>query len=119
MTPLERLSTLQSSFPGFAQFWERDDNYHRDGNEWSQHGLWACFSEFVARGHVDLTAEPIRELFRAIEEIVSSDPQDADSEANAICTCFLENIAGTTIGDEVRKLMGPGSRNYLDHWSHS
>lgn len=116
MTRQEYLVVLLHEFPEFGSFWNAEDNDHREGEAWTEHGLWSCFAEFLYDGHVVLTGARFERLFAKIERVVARDPNDEDVMANAMCTCFLENLAKTPAGSELREYMGPKSRRYFDAW---
>jgi len=80
------------------------------------HGLFAEFSHFYREGGVDVSSPVTAELFGVVEAVVAADPADNDVLANAICTCLLENLSSTQIGEASRPLMGPTSRAYFDRW---
>ncbi|ARO14239.1 hypothetical protein BVG79_00887 [Ketogulonicigenium robustum] len=56
------------------------------------------------------------ELFRVIEETVAADADDNNPVANALRTCFLEDISSSEVGEASKSLMGPSSRAYFDFW---
>ncbi len=106
---------LVSLFPGFQSQWDAPGNLHREGNSFTPHGLCAEFSSFY-RAQKELSQEASANLFIAIEQVVSADPNDQDPVANALCTCFLENIAKTEAGEASIPFMGSVSATYFEFW---
>lgn len=103
-------------FPAFAAVWDSDRNLHRDVNQWTVHGLCVAFSAFFAEQWSETSALVLSDLFNRIETVVAADPDDQDPVANALCTCFLENIAQTDAGSASAPFMGPASRRSFDRW---
>ena len=107
---------LVSLFPAFQSQWDAPDNFHRDGEDFTPHGLCSEFSSFFVAEGLPVDETTARQLFTAIEPIVASDPNDKNPVANALCTCFLENIASTNVGEASIRFMGPASRKYFEFW---
>ncbi len=120
MSPAQLLEFLVELFPEFRARWDdEDNNMNRNGDDFTAHGICAEFSHFyIEKG---FTAEPtiIGKLFQKIEELVASDPEDRDPVANAVCTCFLENIAQLEAGERSLAVMGPVSRKFFQYWHGS
>lgn len=115
MTTDELRAQLEQLFPAFSTSFARSLFKGQDGS-FTPHGLCAEFSRFYREHVADLGVAEKVELFRVVEAIVASDPHDSNPLANALCTCFLENIADTEAGEISWPLMGPTSRAYFDPW---
>jgi hypothetical protein len=111
------LSRLQALYPDFIAWWSSDQNYNRDGDDFSTHGLCAEFSSFLIERSLPLEQLALESLFAFVEQQVSVDPHDQSEIANALCTCFLENIAQTEVGNCCRAFMGKSSQAYFDQWN--
>ena len=110
------LSLFVQHFPEFQARWDSPANLHREGPSFTAHGLCAEFSTHF----IECTSpqsEAVASFFATIEEIIAKDPLDEDLTANALCTCFLENIAQTIAGRESIQYMGPASKKYFDSWN--
>lgn len=108
---LELLCTL---FPAFRSYWLADNNYFRNVDDYTSHGICACFSHFYSAFLGQSDDADISRLFASIESVIADDKEDVDATANAVATCFLENIAGTVSGERAKKFMGEASRRYFD-----
>ncbi len=117
MSPVQLLNFLIELFPEFRAQWDDEhNNMHRNGDDFTAHGVCAEFSSFyIAKG---LTASPtnLGSLFQQIEKLVTNDPEDLDPVANAVCTCFIENIADLDVGEKSIPFMGLNSRRFFSHW---
>lgn len=116
MTKLESLSFLINLFPHFQAHWYAKDNYYREGDNFSEHGLWAAFSNFFRENIDGFSDQSLKELFSEIEAVVSVDPNDINPMANAMCTCFLENISSTKAGSRSLNYMGKASKEFFNYW---
>lgn len=117
MSPSELLNFLVDLFPPFRKQWDDEhNNMNRTGDDFTAHGVCAEFSSFyIAHG---LAADPstLDRLFKKLEALVVGDPDDKDPAANAVCTCFLENIAQLPAGEKSIRYMGPETRKFFAHW---
>jgi hypothetical protein len=117
MTKAQLLELLIELFPRFRAQWDdEENNLSRQGDDFTAHGICAEFSSFFIKQGFSAGPLTIGKLFNKIEELVANDPEDHDPVANALCTCFLENIAQTEAGEKSLVLMGPASRKYFEHW---
>jgi hypothetical protein len=116
MNKTELLDKLQYLYPSFTEWWNSKENYNLDGDDFSIHGLCAEFSSFFIERSLPLERHAVEVLFGFVEQQVAADPHDKSEIANALYTCFLENIAQTTIGQCCRPFMGKNSRAYFDQW---
>lgn len=114
-TTKELRELFERFFPAFSAALI-DSYYMADDGSFTPHGICAEFSDFYRQNSVDLASSDKADLFRTIEGIVASDSDDRNPLANALCTCFLENISCTEAGEASRQLMGPASRAYFDYW---
>ena len=106
---------LVGLFPGFAAELE-DSLYRMDDGHMTEHGVFSEFKDYYIDHQIDYSSPEVEELFRIAELSLSSDPGDAHSMANAVCTCFLESIACTDAGDASHAMMGPASLKFFDYW---
>jgi hypothetical protein len=114
MTSADFRQWLEERFPGFTGSLA-DSVFVRADGSFTLHGLCSEFSSFYEH-HVDIRSPEVAELFRLVETTVAADPNDSDEFANALCTCFLENISSTNAGEASLSLMGPASRAFFDAW---
>lgn len=112
----ELLSFFTRVYPQFGQYWNSDDNLCRDGDDFTAHGVCSAFSSYFQEHALPLNNPAVGSLYATIEHIVAGDPSDNDSVANALCTCFLENIAQTRAGEASIQYMGAVSRKVFDSW---
>ena len=113
----EQLVTLfENHYPNFRERWKSDGNVHRDGDAYTAHGVCAEFADFFIEHALRMEPERAEALFRIIESHIANDPTDKDVTANALCTCFLENIAQTEAGEAFKGSMRPVSRKYFEVW---
>lgn len=114
----ELLELLCRLFPPFRPYWEADDNCFRDADDFTVHGIYACFSHYFSAAYDEHNVAALSQLFASIESAIICDHKNCDGSANAATTCFLENIAGTTPGERARIFMGAESRRYFDSWNN-
>ena len=111
MTRDDLLALLESLFHNFASRWKDPDNlWKEEDGSFTPHGLCSEFSGWFVDHHAEESQAAIAHLFASVESVVAADPGDLDPVANALCTCFLENIARTAAGDRNAAFMGPTSR---------
>jgi hypothetical protein len=108
---------LVSVFPDFERRWESGDNCSKEGDGYTVHGVCVEFTHYYRQSHKALTNSQKKSLFDFIEECIANDPNDKDQLANALCTCFLENIAGEEPGEASAAFMGKASRTYYAQWN--
>lgn len=107
---------LVELYPAFRSQWESAVNLNREGQAFTPHGLCSEFSSFFVEQSLPLNELAAASLFREVEHLVASDPSDKDPVSNALCTCFLENIAQTPVGQASVPFMGPASLRYFEFW---
>jgi hypothetical protein len=113
----ELLEFLVDLFPAFRRQWDdEENNMNRNGDDFTAHGVCAEFSSFYVLHCAAADPAIVSRLFAKIEELVVGDPTDQDPVANAICTCFLENIAQLPAGEMSVRFMGPETRTFFAHW---
>jgi hypothetical protein len=115
MTTDDLHARLEYLFPAFNATLINSVFIEDDGR-FTPHGLCAEFSHFYCEHVAEFGSAEKAELFHIVETLVASDPDDQNPLANALCTCFLENISCTEAGEASQPLMGPVSRAYFDHW---
>jgi hypothetical protein len=117
MSPVQLLDLLTGLFPEFRDVWDdEDNNFYRTGDDFTAHGFCAEFSHFYIECGATANPGALAKLFQVIEEQIVADPNDQDPVANAVCTCFLENIAQLPAGERSIPFMGPESRKFFAHW---
>ena len=114
----ELLTVFTNLYPKFAAQWASADNLHRSGDTFTAAGVCAEFSSFYQDLALPLDTVAASSLFDHIESIVANDLEDVDAVANALCTCFVENIAHTGVGESSSRFMGPATRKFFD-FGHS
>jgi hypothetical protein len=116
MNANELLNFFISLYPHFSEWWDAENNYSRRGDEFTVHGVCNEFSQFYQEQTLPLEPNITRSLFEKIEQIVAADLKTGDSTANALYTCFLENISHTDVGEASIPYMGIVSRELFDPW---
>jgi hypothetical protein len=114
VTAVELQKFLVQLYPEFGTWWESSD--FRDGREFTPHGVCLEFAHFYSDSGVSLDPRRAWDLFNKVEELVAADPKDNNATANALCTCFLQGIAGTPAGISSAPFMGKATREYFDRW---
>lgn len=131
MTSEDLLQYFIKLAPSFQQQWESEDNYSIDDNgDFSFHDVCTEFSHYYRdqkrfkedtlvekKWHPDMTFSEIKELFNFIEDHLVEDERMTDELDNALCTCFLENIAQTNSGDYSLQFMGEKTKQYFEKWN--
>jgi hypothetical protein len=112
----ELLKFLVELYPQFELYWDAESNLHRDGDEFTAHGLCSEFSSFFQDQALPLNGPVTESLYEMIKKIAAADPDDNDPVANALFTCFLENISYTQAVDMSLPYMGPISRRFFGYW---
>jgi hypothetical protein len=111
---VELCRRLHQFFPAFSEDLARA--YFMMESAFTPHAVCSAFSSFYCSRVTDFTATEVVALFDMIEVIAAADPDDADPIANALLTCFLENISATAAGEASIPLMGPQSRRFFLGW---
>jgi hypothetical protein len=106
---------LEALFPGFGETLG-DSLFARADGSLTAHGLCSELSHFYLARPIDFRSQEVADFFRLVETIVAADPNDAEPLANALCTCFLENISSTEAGEASKPLMGLTTRAFFDPW---
>lgn len=102
-------------FPGFRAA-VGDTQSHPPGPTLTPHRVCSDFTDYYSGSIEAYDTGEVLELFRVIEVIAAADPHDADPVANALLTCFLENISCTDHGHASRVHMGTRSLRFFDGW---
>jgi hypothetical protein len=117
MTPTQLLEFFVALFPAFQRQWnDEENNINRNGDSFTAHGVCAEFSAFFVAHYSAGDRSTVARLFQKVEELIVCDPEDRDPVANAVCTCFLENIAQLPAGENSLPLMGPETLKFFAHW---
>lgn len=115
MTADDFRQRLRQLFPTLEAFLA-SSFFSPDDSPYTPHRLCSEFTTFYLQHVDDYDAPEIIELFRLIEVIVVADPFDRDPLANAVLTCFLENISYTRAGEAGRVHMGSASAAFFAGW---
>lgn len=105
-----------SVFPDFETTWNSEKNCSLDGNSFTAHGVCAEFSHFFIERHKEFSNKQLKILFNTTEDLVV-DLEPRSEIDNAVCTCFLENIAQTEGGEFAKQFMGKRSAKFFDCWN--
>jgi hypothetical protein len=111
---VELCRRLHQLFPAFGE--SLATAYFMMESEFTPHAVCSQFSTFYRNRVTDFAAPEAVALFDMIEVIAAADPDDTDPVANALLTCFLENISATPAGEASIPLMGPRSRRFFLGW---
>jgi hypothetical protein len=118
-TPATVLKDLVRILPGFAPAWESPGNcFLDDDGSFTYHGLFSELGHYVRDNFEEIEEREREELFGFIESCVSNDTQSEDELDNAVCTCFLENVASEPLPPELRKYMGRKSLTFFNEWDN-
>ncbi|WP_415755727.1 hypothetical protein [Pseudomonas leptonychotis] len=107
-------SLLIKIVPEFKRHWELDDIYKEADGTFTPHGVMGSFLEFYQGHYAEFSTLQISTLCIELEEIVSSDLNDTDHRANAICTMFLEILVDTPPGIRIEPFLG---RQCTKYWN--
>lgn len=103
-------------FPEFEIHWEHEDLRKEDNGDYTAHGLMGSFTDFYRDHYLEFEPNQLKGFCDFIEDIVQSDSNDKSDVANAICTCFLENIAGDEEAQKIDPLLGKICKEYYLKW---
>lgn len=109
------LKFFVSLCPEFEKYWDSEGDIYREGDDYTIYGVCSVFSWYYRDNYSEFSHRNLNTLFQKIEEVVS-DENELDA-ANALCTCFLENIAGEEVGRFSREFMGSKSKEFFDYWN--
>ncbi len=107
-------SLLIKIIPGFKKHWEQDDIYKAADGGFTPHDVMGSFLDFYQHNFESLSRLQLSTLCVAFEEIVSSDTDDSNNNANAICTIFLECLVDTSAGNKLAPYLGVRCKRYWD-----
>ena len=106
MSPDALTDCLDGALPGFRRFVESEENLYEQDNV---HGVFVACSDFVRERDVSLSS------WKQVAEVVNGTVKDSDEELdNAVCTCFLENLAETD--HPLRALLRGEALEYWKRW---
>ena len=104
-------------FPDFALMFV--DNYQYPPDETlTSHRACSAFTDYYLTRIPSFSAPEVVELFRVTEFVLATQFWNGDTIANALCTCFLENISCTDQGHAGRPLMGAETLRFFDGWHY-
>lgn len=116
MNETELEAMLISLFPDFEKSWKHEDIQREDDGSFSAHGIMSAFTNFYRQNYTTLDTNLLKIFCRTIETVVASDPRDQSDVANAICTCFLENIAGDKEAKRLVPFLGKACKEFYSNW---
>jgi len=112
----EYVIKLSKFIPEFLEYWEADEGGFNFGDESTIYGVFSDFSTLVIERLENKTLNNNEQLFLFIESVILL----GGDEANAACTCFLENILnqipGTVAPSDFVQYLGPQSREFCRGW---
>jgi hypothetical protein len=104
-------------FPDFIRMFD-DPHYFPPDRALTPHAVCSEFTTYYSKWISDYSASEVVEMLRVTEIILANDRLRTDDIANALCTCFLENISCTDEGHAARPLMGRQTRHFFDGWHY-
>lgn len=116
MTEKDLLDFLISVFPDFETVWNSETNYFLDDDLYTSHGVCAEFSHYFRENYTEFSNKQLEILFNKIEDIIEF-PENRDEIDNALCTCFLENIAQTESGNFAKQFLAKRSKAFFKYWN--
>ncbi len=117
MRPRDLLQQFVKFTPEFQAQWNSDHNLSLDDDgTFTLHGVASEFSYFFKDNYARLSDADFKELFEFIESNLVEPGVEETLLDNALCTCFLENIASEPCGEAAKPWMGRKSRGYFDNW---
>lgn len=119
-TPEQLLERLTTIMPGFQEYWNIEGDLFLDKQgHFSLHGVLAVFSHFIREHHQDISDDQLQKTFDFVEECTLYDANSWAGIANAVYTCFLENLASEgELSRRIRRFMGSNSLKYFDEWDN-
>lgn len=108
---------LLARFPSFIEMFS-DPWYFPPDKVYTPHGVCMEFTDYYRKHISNYDAPEVIELFAMAETVIAADRLKVDDMANALCTCFLENISCTDEGHAGRRHMGPESISFFDGWHY-
>ncbi len=116
MRPRDLLRKLIVIAPDFEPFWKSPGNcFIYEYGSFTLHGVCLWFSEFFREKYETLTQNQLAELFWLVEHSLDDPDEYGLPVANALCTCFLEDISSEPCGQFAKPFTGPISRSFFDH----
>jgi hypothetical protein len=114
--PTEVMEVIIKLAPDFKAYWDKSDNYSREKDgSFSLHGLFSEFGGYIRDAFPHIDKKVRKELFAFIENCAVTDMHSESGVSNAVCTCFLENLAGEgELSEAILSYLGPQSRKYFD-----
>jgi hypothetical protein len=118
-TPKGLLENLVQIAPEFLSVWDNENNLFIDEDgSFSVHGVFTEYSSFIRDNFGLLDENRRKKLFDYIEECVTTDIHSEIGVSNAVCTCFLQNLAGEgTLSNTILNYLGVESKKYFDKWN--
>lgn len=125
MSNEQLLMFFVSLFPEFEKYWNSEGDIYREGDDYTIYSVCSVFSWYFRDNYKEFSHKEMDLLFHKIDEIISDglvfdgilfDEKKLDA-ANALCVCFLENIAGEDVGRFSRDFMGNKSKEFFDKWN--
>lgn len=91
----EYIQHLTEIIPKFESEWESDKYGFNFGDDSTIYSVFSAFSGLVIERLKKDNLQDREKLFEFIESVISK----GGDEANAACTCFLENLLNVTQGE--------------------
>ena len=116
-SPDEMLAALTQMFPDFDHYW-RTEGCFLEESGWSDtpyHSLCGDFSSYIREHILSFDDAKMHQLCDYIEQFVIEDGDEEEID-NAVCTCFLENIGGNPIENQLRPYLKPKSLRFHQGW---
>jgi hypothetical protein len=111
MTPQSLLDRLVTLFPGFGPFWDDPGNcFREDDGTFNFYGVFAELSSFLTE------PEMADDRRAALGELVSGCAEREGDPGNAVCTNFIECVAGTPAGKALRPHLTGAALAYYRLW---
>jgi len=119
MPPEELFKTICEITPDFKNYWGKADNYFRnDEGLGTIHGIFAEYSGFIKTNIRNIEDKDMINLFNFVEKCINEEPNSESGISNAVCTCFLENLAGEgDLSNSILKYLGTKSKDYFKKYN--
>jgi hypothetical protein len=109
------LTQIIAIFPAFEAHWRSPNNLalNEDGS-FTYCGAWMEFGHFFRERYEQLQVHRIAELGAFVSECAESSNEELNT---AVCTCFLENMAGERFCRAFQLHLTGAARRFHEAWS--
>ena len=116
----EILTAFVAICPDFKKRWEEEkDDWSDDNGLITFCGLFSIISRFERENFARMPPQQQKQLMRFIESCTIAEGEDDTELDTAVCTCFLENLAGEPpLSAQLRTYMGPNSLAFFNFWDY-